>query len=304
MDTSWLASYKVSDLPLPLPLVSLPHREATLFRAIDTLAEKHLLSLPVLTEGGQLEGIFDSLDVVAHVVQRAASGAECLEDLLLDSVMGCSRTTPEAKATSKLVVSIDTPLDEVAELVSGPGRRAVVMDAAGAAHSVVTQSVLLQFLHTKKEQIGHATLELTAEHLSSKSAVCVTEEQSALAAFQAIHEHGVSSVGIVDDQGVLISVVSATDLVVGLTMVGDSGKSSALRDLNVMTVLDFVARNRQLNLKARAATVTVAPQHSLEKVLEKLAACRVHRAMVCVDRKPVGVLSLTDLCRAVAHASD
>lgn len=298
---SFLATYTVGDLPLPQPLVSLSHPGDGLFRAIEILAEHRLLSAPVLTasaaDGGdqsrEVLGMFEALDVVAHVVDLATQERE-LEDVAINSIMGCGRNV-QMHAT----VHLDTPLDKVAELLSGPSRRAVVLGPEGQAHSVVTQSVLLKFLHSKFQDLDALKDLGRAGEICSKGAVCVAEDKSALEALQAICSNGVSSIGIVDEDGVLISVVSATDLVVALANISD--KSALPRQLADMTALDFVASNRQADIRDRAATVTVPPDQDLRTVLHKLAATRVHRVMVCTDRRPIGVLSLTDLIRTVAN---
>mmetsp|Transcript_100837 Transcript_100837/g.314345 ORF Transcript_100837/g.314345 Transcript_100837/m.314345 type:complete len:298 (-) Transcript_100837:179-1072(-) len=292
----WLAKYKVSDLALPSPLVTLSHPKSGLFEAIDLLAEKNLLSVPVLDAGdGALLGVLDCLDVVAHVVRTATEGTT-LVDVPLDKVMGLARD-----GAKPAEVGLEVLLDEVAEVISGPARRAVVMGADGKAYSVITQSTFLQFLHSKMREVEAMTERLTAEDLCTRSPICVAEGQSALNAFRAINENGVSSVAIVDEEsGHVVSVASATDLVVGLARA--PAKAKALQKLEEDSILDLVSDNRRLDYKGRAATVSVRPDAGLEHVLEKLAKTRVHRVMVCAEgRKPHGVLSLTDVCRVMAQ---
>lgn len=295
-----LSQYRVSDLALPSPLVSLSHPGHTLFQAIDLLAEKHLLSAPVLAaDGSALVGMLDALDIVAYTMRSASEGKEIFEDAPIDQVMGLARDG--AKPTE---VGLDVPLDEVASVISGPARRAVVMTAEGQAHSVITQSAMLQFLHSKLGEFEALKGQGTAESLCTTSPVTVTDTQSALTAFQAIHDNGVSSVAIVDeDVGTVVSVASATDLVVGLAHMEE--KAEALKKLRESNIMEIIVGNRQMDHKTRAATVTVRPEQGLEEILEKLARTRVHRVIVCAEgRKPLGVLSLTDVCRVVAQMEE
>uniref|UniRef100_A0A7S1WKV6 CBS domain-containing protein n=1 Tax=Alexandrium catenella TaxID=2925 RepID=A0A7S1WKV6_ALECA len=292
---SSLSKYKVSDLDLPSPLICLNHPQSTLFEAIDVLSEKHLLSVPILdSSNSTLIGMLDCLDIVAYTVRNAA---EKLVDAPLDQVMGLARD-----GAKPAEVGLDTPLDKVAGIISGPARRAVVVDADGKAHSVITQSGLLQFLYSKRAEIEAEKLNLTADDICTTSPLCVTMGQSAMSAFQAIHSGGVSSVAIVEEEtGKVVSVASATDLVVGLSRMTDKAKD--LQSLEDMSILDLISSNRQLDHKAKAATVSVRPDESLERILEKLAKTRVHRVMVCAEgRKPHGVLSLTDVCKVVAES--
>jgi len=290
---AWLSKYKVSDLALPTPLITLSHPKSCLFEAIDLLSEKRLLSVPVLdSDTSALLGVLDCLDIVAYTV-RTAADKKGLADEPLDKVIGLA--TDGVKPAE---VGLDTPLDEVAQAISGPARRAIVMGADGKALSVITQSLLLQFLHSKMSEME---VKLTAGDLCTTSPICVTEGQSALSAFQVIHDNGVSSVAIVEeDTGCVVSVASATDLVVGLAQAPD--KAKALESVGELTIVDIVSANRKLDHKARAATVMVRPDAGMEHILDKLARTRVHRVIVCADdRKPHGVLSLTDICRAAAE---
>mmetsp|Transcript_6012 Transcript_6012/g.14340 ORF Transcript_6012/g.14340 Transcript_6012/m.14340 type:complete len:297 (-) Transcript_6012:96-986(-) len=293
----WLSQYKVSDLELPSQLVSLHHPGNNLFQAIDLLAEQRLLSVPVLAAGSSaLLGMVDALDIVAFTVQSAAQKRKKLEDVHLDHVMGLAHG-----GAGPATVGLETPLDEVASIISGPARRAMVLTADGEAYSIITQSAMVQFMKSKLQDKGALNEQWTAQYLCTPDPVCVTEVQSALSAFQVINDNGVSSVAIVDEElGQLISVASATDLVVGLARMPD--KAKALEKLASSSITEVVTGNRQLEQKARAATVVVSPETSVVQCLDKLSKTRVHRVIVCVDQKPQGVLSLTDLCRALSQA--
>lgn len=289
-----LSKYTVKDLHLPSKLVSLSHPGHTLFDSIQVLAEHQLLSAPVLDKDGKLLGVLDALDVAAYVVDTVADGKSDLEDVAIDTIMG--RGHPGGCKYAE--VELEEPLDKVAEVISGQARRAIVIGPDGAPLSVVTQSVLLQFIHHKRGELDCLKACGPAKDYCSSGAVCVNESEPALNAFQTIRRLGVWSVAILGEDGCMISVISATDLVVGLNYMPD--KRQALKALQAASVVDFVAVNRQMEISDKASTVSARPDQSLESVLEKLSACRVHRVVVCVDRKPVGVLSLSDICRAVA----
>lgn len=291
-----LAQYKVSDLPLPKELITLHHPQQRIFDAIKVLSDRHLLSAPVTDDSGKVCGLLDALDIVAFVVDRAAEEKE-LEDVPIDTVMGLGH--PGGAQVAQ--VNMDDPLDKVLDIISGPARRAVVVGTDGLPQSVVTQSVVLQFLNSKMSELDSIRHCGTAKELCSGSVVTVSESESALVAFETIRRLGVWSVAILAEDGCMLSVISATDLVVGLAHMKD--KSQALSVLRSIGVVDFVAVNRRLDIKARVATVSVPPDMPLEAVMEKLAVCRVHRVVVCKDHRPVGVLSLTDICKAVAKCS-
>lgn len=292
-----LAKYKVRDLPLPKELVTLRYPEQRLFDGIQVLSKRHLLSAPVLDDAGMLFGMLDALDIVALIVRLAAEGKP-LEDQPLDEVMGKSHPGGGALAQ----VSLDDTVDKVLNIVSGPARRAVVVGPSGSPYSIVTQSVLLQFLNSKRDELNGLLHCGCAKELCSNQVVTVNESETALAAFETIHRLGVWSVVVLDEDGCMLTVISATDLVVGLAHMTD--KTKVLEVLRTAGVVEFVAVNRCLDFKAKASTVCVPLDMPLEEIMEKLAVCHVHRVVVCADHKPLGVLSLTDVCKAVARRSD
>lgn len=291
-----LSKYKVRDLPLATEVVTLKHPDQRLFDAIEVLSARHLLSAPVLDESGKLYGLLDALDIVTFVVNEAAKG-NVFQDADISTVMGIGH----ASRSSCAQVSLDDGVDKVLDIISGPARRAVVIGPTGCPYSIVTQSVLLQFLKSKLDEFQGLKQCGTAKEHCSSGVAAVKESDTALQAFEAIRQLGVSSLAILSEDGTMTTVVSATDLVVGLAHMLD--KSRVLAELRTTSVLDFVALNRRLDTKARASTVAVRPDAPIAAVIEKLAACRVHRVIVCMDNKPIGVLSLTDICRAAASAS-
>mmetsp|Transcript_63952 Transcript_63952/g.113716 ORF Transcript_63952/g.113716 Transcript_63952/m.113716 type:complete len:302 (+) Transcript_63952:22-927(+) len=296
---AFFTRYTVADLPLPSGLISLRQPNDTFFSAIQVLCEHHLLSAPVLSaDGEEVLGMVDSLDVVARMVKLTTASETELKDVPIEDIMGLG--VPAGKVSFEKV-SLEDTLDKVLEIVSGPARRAIVLKE-GRPHSVVTQSVMLQFLYDNRDKIEGLHDCGSAKELCSDGAVCVKENDTALSAFQLINSVGVWSLAIVDEDGCMVSVVSATDLVIGLRHMED--KTTALASLAECSVTDLVVNNRSLDLKdkasTKASTVTAQPDQPLESILSKLAVCRVHRVVVCSERKPVGVLSLTDVCRAVA----
>eukprot|EP00930_Biecheleria_cincta_P084890 TRINITY_DN74313_c0_g1_i1.p1 TRINITY_DN74313_c0_g1~~TRINITY_DN74313_c0_g1_i1.p1 ORF type:complete len:295 (-),score=51.87 TRINITY_DN74313_c0_g1_i1:47-931(-) len=283
-----LSAFKVRDLALPRELVSLRHPEQKLFEAVQVLADHHLLSAPVLDSEGKLIGMLDSLDVVAYVVNEAADGKTVLSDHDIESLAMWVGT-----------VELDDPLDQVCDTVAGPVRRSVVLGDSGKPVSVITQSTLVQFLHSKKEEIEALKSCGPASDFCSRSVITVGEHASALEAFNIINQKQVSSLVIVDADGHVLTVISATDLVMGLAHW--QNKSPALERLKACNVVDFALSNRKFELKDRTAAVAVAPSAPLQEVIEKLAVARVHRVVVMGDnRELVGVISLSDICKAIS----
>lgn len=68
------------------------------------------------------------------------------------------------------------------------------------------------------------------------------------------------------------------------------------------TSREFAADVRQANLFSFAAHVTVHEGDTFQQTLGKLGATRMHRVYVTENDRPLGVISLIDICRAVLDA--
>eukprot|EP00439_Symbiodinium_sp_Y106_P039114 s3432_g4.t1 len=116
-------------------------------------------------------------------------------------------------------------------------------------------------------------------------------------AFQTLVTKGVSSLAITDEDGVAITVVSATDLVMALGHEDD--KSAVISDLKTRNVVFFVGDSRKPDRAfshTRAPIISVSVETPLTQVIEKFATTRD-------SRRPVGVVALSDICRAFSAAS-
>jgi len=284
-----LRPYKVKDLSLP-QLVTLEHPRHRLFDAISLLSEHHLLSAPVLDAEGMLLGMLDALDIVAEVVQANAEGKGQLLNKHIDSVMG--------KVSASHVVHLDDGLAEVVGIIAR-ARRVVVLGKEGKPESIITQSTVIQFLHAKGifEARRHRWL---AKELCTTDAFVINEDETVLKAFQKLLEKRVASLVILDEDGHALTVISASDLVRTLGRMEDMSAALSILEANVV---QFVAKTRSNH--TQAAVISVPPEAPLTAVVEKLAKARVHRLVIMgEDRTPLGVLSLSDICRAVAAKSE
>ncbi|CAE8672499.1 unnamed protein product, partial [Polarella glacialis] len=196
-----LSQYKVSDLPLPQQLVTLQHPKQTLFDAIQVLADKHLLSAPVLDADGKLIGMLDTLDIVAYVTDAASHGASELADHAIDTLIGkgCHR-----RARPVALVKMEDGLEAVTDTIAGPSRRAVVLNSNGVPESVVTQSTVVKFLHSKKQEIKAMNCGTAAEHCSHGT-VTIGERETALKAFETINDLEISCLAILGDDGRMLT---------------------------------------------------------------------------------------------------
>lgn len=183
--------------------------------------------------------------------------------------------------------------------------------------------------------------ELTALDLNLlKNVIVVDENTSMRAALEIMANTKLTAVGVVDEDGKLIYVVTTKDLLgfkslehlalnrmqiekdirdfnapieqsnnldeESVSSLKSSGK--ALADL---TVIDFIAHVRQEELvkdprrKARAPVCKVLPTAPLKKIIARMSKAKVHRIFIVDEEgKPVGVASVRDIVRIMFPDAD
>lgn len=283
-----LTPYKVKDLSLK-KLVALEHPKHRLFDAVTLLSEHHLLSAPVLNAEGKLIGMLDTLDIIAHLVDAEAEGKGQLLNKHIDSIM--SKTSPVKTA------HLEDSLADIVNVVASPARRVVVLGKDGSPQSIITQSTVIQFLHEQGifEARKHCWL---AKELCNAEVYVVNEDETVLKALRKMLEKKVSSLVILDEEGHALTVISTSDLIQAVGHMEDM--SAAVSTIQTANVVQFVASARSCH--THAPVISVPPEAPLTTVVEKLSKTRVHRLLVMgEDRTPLGVLSLSDICRAVSR---
>merc|ERR1712000_459710 len=83
----------------------------------------------------------------------------------------------------------------------------------GRLVNICSQMDVLRWLHNDPERMGpDGRKTLQGLQLHHKRVVCVRATDLAVDAFFNLYNHGVSSAGVVDEQGKLVGCLSATDL--------------------------------------------------------------------------------------------
>ena len=122
--------------------------------------------------------------------------------------------------------------------------------------------------------------------------VIAQDTDRAIDIFAIMSQQGISAVPVVDESRRFIGVISASDI-------KGIGTDCSLFPRLSLTVIDYVAPIRQANLKARYPAIAVHPSDTIERLINKLAATRVHR-LILTDPETshvLAVISLTDVLR-------
>ena len=137
--------------------------------------------------------------------------------------------------------------------------------------------------------------------------ICAESGDSLRDLARKLDEYEISGVPVVDDQDRLLGVVSRTDLVHRL-LEGplDARPGEDWLDLltadSVGTFEIDVARLGTIDDVMSIDPVTATPEETVATVARRLAAARVHRAIV-VDpsRRPIGIVTTLDLLKVFPH---
>jgi len=151
-------------------------------------------------------------------------------------------------------------------------------------------------------------LALTAADLMSRDVLMIPRAMSLRCAAHLMSESHVSGAPVVDETGACVGVVSTTDFMhwVGDEGRGDSKPAGSNPDCfhsawQVVDVGDLPLD--EVGTHMTADPVTVSPGTSIADLALEMVEAHIHRLIV-VDprRRPIGVVSSTDILTAVAYA--
>jgi len=135
----------------------------------------------------------------------------------------------------------------------------------------------------------------------TKHVITIGSSEPALKAFKAMVDNRISSVGVLDDEaevGKLLSQISTSDVL----PIAGTGKFA----LVALPALEFISTAREImdvverRGRSRPGTITVNKTFTLRRVIERLAATKVHRVYVSeTGGRVVGIISLKDILKAV-----
>jgi CBS domain-containing protein len=150
-------------------------------------------------------------------------------------------------------------------------------------------------------------MQLTAADLMSEALVVIPQEMSLQAAAHLLSKHQVSGAPVVDESGVCVGVLSATDFL----RWADRGKQAAHTSRAAepeywptwqIVEPDTLPGDAVANYMT-ACPVTVPPGALLADLARMMVDAHIHRLIVVNGQgRPRGIISSTDILAAVAYA--
>lgn len=270
--------------------------------ALRHMAEHKISAVPVFhAASSSFVGFVDRLDLVAYILDKLSgndsptaeqidSVASAAAEQEVGTVVDFSRWDPV------VVVKAGTPLfDLVAQFAKGIHRAAVV-DANDTTRilGVATQSAFLRWLVPRLNSAGDGVNKSLRDlgQLGFGPVLSVREDESALLALKRIGLFRVSAAAVLNDKDEVVESFSGTDLN-GLTL---EPLSSLL-----LPVREFLRPVRRRHMPVSVTgPITSDGDATLAEVATLLSTCSVHRVwLVDAQRKPIGVVSITDVADAV-----
>ncbi|KAF0553535.1 CBS-domain-containing protein [Gigaspora margarita] len=296
--------------------------EKPIEEACDILTRNNISSAPVYDASTKsYSGMFDWADVMTYllIVLKKKDASQQLEktDAELsaefnDLVKLASHCQPvPVKLASDLSkknpfysVLPETSLLQVVELFGSGTHRVAVVDANGIIKGILTQSRVVNYFYQNVtkfppiEQLFPKTL--NELDIGKGFVISASSDSFVLDALTMMIKNGLSSIAIVDSEGMLLGNISMTDVKYVLR--------SYSHVLMWKTCQQFVStvRSRQglEDGQDRYPVFDARPTSTLGYTIAKLSATKAHRLWVVDERmRAVGVLSLTDVLLIFARSA-
>jgi CBS-domain-containing membrane protein len=145
--------------------------------------------------------------------------------------------------------------------------------------------------------------------VATKNVVTVSEETLAKEAFEILIKKNVSAVGVVDENGLLLTCITAKDIRLLPTVDSEGALASemdaTMEELLNLPAVDFVSKARlasEKRGKTRPAVVVIGMDTPVLHMISKLAKTNMHRLfLVDAQHKPCGVFSVADAVKLLVE---
>ncbi len=119
----------------------------------------------------------------------------------------------------------------------------------------------------------------------NQEVISIKEETSPIEAFEKMYKNGVRRLFVIDEEGIPKGVVSYSDLIGVLNELSDLTKEN-----NQKTIKNIMTTN----------IVTINAQEDIKNAANLMLRADVSGLLVVKTKKPVGVITKTDICRLLA----
>eukprot|EP00161_Ancyromonas_sigmoides_P012410 TRINITY_DN3156_c0_g1_i2.p1 TRINITY_DN3156_c0_g1~~TRINITY_DN3156_c0_g1_i2.p1 ORF type:complete len:312 (-),score=126.88 TRINITY_DN3156_c0_g1_i2:34-969(-) len=293
---AFLIAHTAAELAAGKPAVVDAAHTDTVEAVLKKLNKHNIISLPVRGPDGTYQGFVSMIDIMTYIAfssydpSNPGSTDNFVRDTTLRApVSNLLGLSPESERLWSFSPE-DTLVKVLDHFSKGVHRALVASDAAGA-QAVVTQTDAVRFIAAHLAEVPEtAAVTLDSAGLVSGAAAVVSIQmtETALDGFRKMTMHGVSSVCVIGEDGAsMLGTLSASDL---------RGITAATVKSVLQPVLSFLRQKNTAQVDVRAPTAAISKSATIAQALATVLATKAHRVWVCEGSKPVGVVSLTDLC--------
>jgi len=229
------------------------------------------------------------------LLERLFKGAN-YDALLTDLSLDLEHVTFTGKDDGIPCIRLEDSLLHACSIFGSGVHRLLVMDAEGNFEGVISQSDVMNFISKHSDIIKpYLGQTLSQLNLARKDTVCIKWTESVFKGVALLVKERVSSVGLLDEDDLLVGVFSMTDI----KYIFHFRDFQCLKDpLSV-----FVSEIRQISEvqtgKTHYPIFSVRPETTLDAVVHKIATTHSHRVYVSEGMEPVGVVTLTDIIHSL-----
>lgn len=234
------------------------------------------LTRAVVCEAGTLLGAVDTSDVLRYVLRPHTAATSARRMLRC-----CAMLAPT------------TTLEQTCRALSR-GHRYLVATSADGPRLVSQRAVVEAIVRAtgENERLRTELSVLRVEEVATTDVLTCHEHDSARHAVERMACYGVTSLPILRAEGTVLGVISATDALYALE------DENSLLDASVCAFVD-ASRRAANDTRPVHSVVACAPRDSLLDAVRTMMYERVHHVYVLVEDAPAGVLSFSDVLRAV-----
>jgi len=266
------------------------------------MTEKNILALPIWDERNQAwVGSIDMFSLMTYIAFGRCTQDSKSDDTLFskfhytDQEVGPLRLV--SRATQKMMIYPDSHnMLTILEILTYTAHRIFIQSSTPAENihkslHLFSQTDAVTFLWQNINNLGNIVDKFVNElGLVDELPILMSSHETALQGFRTIRLMCVNALGIIDDSGALVANLSASDV---------RGLTSDQLKLVKSPVLEYL-RSRHPEGKL-VHVVTCNPKSTLREVILQLFTAKIHRVWVIDSAtKPVGVITLSDICRTFA----
>jgi len=201
----------------------------------------------------------------------------------------------ESAGNSWLTVKCDEPLSTIMERFSnGVSHHRIPVANNKDIVGIITQSRVINFLSKQLPKVPHIanrTLRDWYTNNESEPVPCINSKEKAVNAFRTMVDKRVSGLAVVNDDGIMIGCISASDIK------RSNKRESLFHDLN-LPVYEYLLNSSSPDSKENTSLdpICCTLDDTIEQVLQKLSSKHIHRLFI-VDKenRPQKVVTLCDI---------